>query len=68
MSSILTSHTLSYCTTLALGLKRLLSKRGYITLSWFNPSQQLSTTQPLPLPPPSGVGRRKGKKKVKLMG
>ena len=34
-------------------------------LSWFNPSQQLSTTQPFPPPPPppSGVRRRKGKKK-----
>ena len=30
-------------------------------LSWFNPSQQLSTTEPFP--PPSGVRRRKGKKK-----
>ena len=32
-------------------------------LSWFNPSQQLSTTQPFPPPPPSGVRRRKRKKK-----
>ena len=27
--------------------------------SWFKPSQQVSTTQPLPPPPPSGVGRRR---------
>ena len=38
-------------------------------LSWFNPSQQLNTTQPFPPPPPNGVRRRKAKeKKVKLVG
>ena len=35
-------------------------------VSWFNPSQQVSTTQLLP--PPSGMGRRIGEKKVKFMG
>ena len=35
----------------------------YILLSWFNPSQQLSTMQLLPHSPPapSGMGRRIGK-------
>ena len=38
-------------------------------LSWFNPSQQLSTTQPFP-PSPSqwGEEEERGKKKVKLVG
>ena len=36
---------------------------GPYSLSWFNPSQQLSTTQPLPPPLPVGWGGGKGKKK-----
>ena len=32
-------------------------------VSWFNPSQQLNTTQPFPPPPPNGVRRRKAKEK-----
>ena len=40
-----------------------------VVVSWFNPSQQLSTTQPLP-PPPSQWDGEEGreKKKVKLVG
>ena len=53
------------------GQEELLTRRISSALSWFNPSQQLSTTQPLTHSPhPVGRGKRieKKKKKQKLVG
>ena len=48
---------------------RLEGTSGGHLVSWFNPSQQLSTTQPVARSPqPSGMGERTGRKKIKLMG
>ena len=41
---------------------------AYIGVSWFNPSQQLSTTQPLPPSHSQWCEEEERKKNVKLVG
>ena len=62
---IVLEDVLLYCALLVLGGG---ASHEAKSLSWFNPSQQLSTTQPLP-PPPSQWGEEEERKeKCKTRG